>query len=164
MSLRTRKEIPLQQLILGIGTIYSNSISQVTEFLIRILLLTPWTKFCYFILIGLQKSSKDSTRFHELTLDSDLMWKNKVLYQVAHQLGLGEFPVLTVAFSTFITSMPNMNTLPQVRNSKEWPEKEAAMADGSAAINLRNGDAQYNFPWSDVTIHEQNVQGLHKHK
>lgn len=78
------------------------------------------TKHWYFILIGLEKSSKDSTRFHELTLDLDLMWKNKVLYQVAHQLGQGKFPVLTVAFSTFITSMRNMNTLPQFRNSKEW--------------------------------------------
>ncbi|CAA3013455.1 AP2 ERF and B3 domain-containing transcription factor At1g50680 [Olea europaea subsp. europaea] len=37
-------------------------------------------------------------------------------------------------------------------------EKEAAMAYDSAAIKLRNGDTQRNFPLSDVTIHEPNFQ------
>ncbi|CAI9760987.1 unnamed protein product [Fraxinus pennsylvanica] len=38
-------------------------------------------------------------------------------------------------------------------------EKEAAMAYDSAAVKLRNGDSQRNFPLSDVTIHEPNFQG-----
>ncbi|KAL2502219.1 AP2/ERF and B3 domain-containing transcription factor [Forsythia ovata] len=38
-------------------------------------------------------------------------------------------------------------------------ENEAAMAYDSAAIKLRNGDSQRNFPWSDVTLHEPSFQG-----
>ncbi|KAL2481161.1 AP2/ERF and B3 domain-containing transcription factor [Abeliophyllum distichum] len=37
-------------------------------------------------------------------------------------------------------------------------ENEAAMAYDSAAIKLRNGDSQRNFPWSDVTLHEPSFQ------
>ncbi|CAA3014778.1 AP2 ERF and B3 domain-containing transcription factor At1g50680 [Olea europaea subsp. europaea] len=34
------------------------------------------------------------------------------------------------------------------------------MAYDSAAIKLSNGDSQRNIPWSDVTIHKPNFQGL----
>ncbi|KAF8399984.1 hypothetical protein HHK36_015857 [Tetracentron sinense] len=38
---------------------------------------------------------------------------------------------------------------------------EAAMAYDSAAIKLRSGDSQRNFPWTSLTIQEPNFQDLH---
>ncbi|CAA3014779.1 AP2 ERF and B3 domain-containing transcription factor At1g50680 [Olea europaea subsp. europaea] len=103
-----------------------------------------WTKCWYFIMIGLEKSSKDSSWFQELTLDLDLMWKNKALYQVGTSTGAGEISGSNSSFS-------------HLHNKSE---KEAAMAYDSAAIKLSNGDSQRNIPWSDVTIHKPNFQGL----
>uniref|UniRef100_A0A7N2L1V3 AP2/ERF and B3 domain-containing transcription factor n=2 Tax=Quercus lobata TaxID=97700 RepID=A0A7N2L1V3_QUELO len=40
-------------------------------------------------------------------------------------------------------------------------EKEAAMAYDSAAIKLRSGDSQRNFPWTDITVEEPSFQNLY---
>lgn len=39
--------------------------------------------------------------------------------------------------------------------------KEAAMAYDSAAIKLRSGDSQRNFPWTDITVEEPSFQNLY---
>jgi RAV-like factor len=40
-------------------------------------------------------------------------------------------------------------------------EKEAAMAYDSAAIKLRSGDSQRNFPWTEITVEEPSFQNLY---
>lgn len=40
-------------------------------------------------------------------------------------------------------------------------EKDAAMAYDSAAMKLRSGDSQKNFPWNGITFEEPNFQNLY---